>query len=358
MIAKSGILDFIANLNKFIADKGLLGSYTTSLYEVEKMLSDIVQGMKTGDALVDGAIHILNEKRRILEDSKKRIQEKTEMILNESSCKIQEWGNEIANNLSSCDKQDEVNAKLAVKQEAVDKESEKLMSDIEALLGIEVNTLKDKLKEFENTEFAREFRYRMEEKIKKMNISDGTKRNLGKAGGYMKDVGNWIVERAVGKNPASGFTSIFKTSVYSGSQLHDTVLKVGHLFGHKFQPWQAVRWTKNIANCSRVLGVVGSVLTIGIQIYNDRQEDKIEKQLAEGRSEIRSSFRDVSKAIEMEYDKVTDTWIQKNIDPYIEQIDSEIEEINNNIQTGNNLYIKLTELLQRVRRLITEIQTM
>jgi small GTP-binding protein len=63
LLAKSGLPVFIDNLNRFIADRGLLGSSTTSLYEVEKMFADIVSNMKTGDAIVDGTIHMLNEKR-------------------------------------------------------------------------------------------------------------------------------------------------------------------------------------------------------------------------------------------------------------------------------------------------------
>ena len=34
-----------------------------------------------------------------------------------------------------------------------------------------------------------------------------------------------------------------------------------------------------------------------------------------------------------------------------------IEEINNNIDTANELYVKLSDLLQRVRKLISNIQT-
>jgi hypothetical protein len=197
----------------------------------------------------------------------------------------------------------------------------------------------------------------MEERVKRMNISDGTKRNLGKAGSYMKDIGNKISSMSVGPNSGTGFLSVFKTSTYSGSKLHDTVLDVGHLLGHKFQPWQAVRWTKNIANGSRVLGVVGSVLTVGLQIYNDKQEDKIEAQLCEGRNEIRTCFRDASNVIDLEYDKATNTWMEKNLNPHIEQIDREIADINNNIQTNNDLFIHLNDLLRRVRNLISEIQT-
>jgi predicted nucleic acid-binding Zn-ribbon protein len=103
--------------------------------------------------------------------------------------------------------------------------------------------------------------------------------------------------------------------------------------------------------------VVGSVLSVGLQIYNDKQEDKMEAQLSEGRNEIRSCFRDASNVIELEYDKATDTWIEKNINPHIKQIDHDIEEINNNIDTANEHYVKLSNLLQRVRKLISNIQT-
>ena len=77
-------------------------------------------------------------------------------------------------------------------------------------------------------------------------------------------------------------------------------------------------------------------------------QDKMEAQLAEGRNEIRSCFRDASNVIELEYDKATDTWIEKNINPHIKQIDHDIEEINNNIDTANEHYVKLSNLLQRV----------
>ena len=83
----------------------------------------------------------------------------------------------------------------------------------------------------------------------------------------------------------------------------------------------------------------------------------MEAQLCEGRHEIRSCFRDASNVIDLEYDKATESWIQKNITPHIEQIDKDIEDINNNIQTNNDLYIQLSDLLRRVRGLISEIQT-
>lgn len=356
LLAKSGLPVFIDNLNRFIADKGLLGSSTTSLYEVEKMLADIVSNMKTGDAIVDGTIHMLNEKRRIFEESKVRIKDKVCNAVQKKSHQVQLWGSEIANKLTSSQKQDETNQMLKEKQDAVDETTTKLTAEIEGILKVEAGTLQKKFKELSESEFARDLKITMDERVKSVHISEDTRRNMEKTSNYLKDFGTKIATMSVGKNPGNGFMSIFKTSTYSGSQLHETVLKVGHLFGHKFQPWQAVRWTKNIANGSRVLGVVGSVLSVGLQIYNDKQEDKIENQLAEGRNEIRSCFRDASNVIEMEYDKATDTWIEKNITPHVRQIDKDLAEIHSNIKSTNDLYIRLNNLLQRTRAMISDIQ--
>jgi len=356
LLAKSGLPVFIDNLNRFIADRGLLGSSTTSLYEVEKMLADIVSNMKTGDAIVDGTIHMLNEKRRIFEESKVRIKDKVGNAVQKKSHQVQLWGSEIANKLTSSQKQNETNQMLKEKQDAVDETTTKLTAEIEGILKVEAGTLQKKFKELSESEFARDLKLTMDERVKSVHISEDTRRNMEKTSNYLKDFGTKIATMSVGKNPGNGFMSIFKTSTYSGSQLHETVLKVGHLFGHKFQPWQAVRWTKNIANGSRVLGVVGSVLSVGLQIYNDKQEDKIEYQLAEGRNEIRSCFRDASNVIEMEYDKATDTWIEKNITPHVQQIDKDIAEIYSNIKSTNDLYIKLNNLLQRTRAMISDIQ--
>jgi hypothetical protein len=45
--------------------------------------------MQTGDVLVDGTIHMLNEKRRILGESRSRIKENVSMAVRDTSYKVQ-----------------------------------------------------------------------------------------------------------------------------------------------------------------------------------------------------------------------------------------------------------------------------
>ena len=42
-------------------------------------------------------------------------------------------------------------------------------------------------------------------------------------------------------------------------------LKVGHFFGHKFKPWEAIKWTKGVAIAGHALAAFGVVFSIGMR---------------------------------------------------------------------------------------------
>ena len=56
---------------------------------------------------------------------------------------------------------------------------------------------------------------------------------------------------------------------FSGSNMHQLVLDIGHFFGHSFKPWEAVKWVKGINVAGKVLGVFGVVFSLGMQIKED-----------------------------------------------------------------------------------------
>ena len=65
---------------------------------------------------------------------------------------------------------------------------------------------------------------------------------------------------------------LIKASEASGSQIHNVVLNVGHAFGVKFKPWQAVNIAKNIGNVAKILGPVVSVLALFVDIKDSVKE--------------------------------------------------------------------------------------
>lgn len=357
LIEKSGIQTLVENLNKFITDKGLLGKSTTALYQAEKVLREIIDNIKLDDPLADGAVHILNEKRRILMETEMRIREKVNNAVGKAETEIQSWGNEVANKLSSLQQQEETNHALKEKQVAVEKRADKLTNEVEEIVKNEVSPLQKELEDLFNTEFAKNLQSAIKANIKSVNISDNTKHTLEKTSKGIGDASKKIISYATGPNAPKNLLDIFKMKTYSGSKMHDLILKTGHLVGHKFNPWEPTRWAKNIANASRVANIAAAGLTLVLQIYNDKQEDKIEQELTEGRMEIRTCFADAAKAIELEYNGATDSWIQKEIAPHIKEVDSSISEIVKECDNTQILYKQLYDLLLRIRQLIDQMQT-
>ena len=354
-LADSGFESFKDNLNKFISDRNLIGRSSTSLYEVERLLENVLASIKTGDNCVDGCIHQLNVRRRELEETRLRILEKTKTIVSKDTNQIASWGDEIAGKLKSSDKQEEVNSTLSERYEAVSKVSDGLVPKIEEMLTDEVKELNKKLDGLQNTQFAKDLQDAIRKKIQDLDFDANTYEGLQKTRRYAGELGGWLSKQATGANAAN--KSIMQLAGYSGSNAHQIVLNVGHFFGHKFIPWEAVKWARGIGVAGKCLGVLGAGLGIVLQISSDKQNAKAEKNLAIARGEIRSCFKDVSNAIEMKYDEVAEIWVKENLDPSIEEIDQELADIQRIISEKNEEYQHYLYLLGEVRKLITEIHS-
>ena len=133
------------------------------------------------------------------------------------------------------------------------------------------------------------------------------------------------------------------------------VKDIGHFFGKSFKPWEAVKWTRMIANASRVLAVLGMLLTILTQILEDARAAKLEQELREGRAAVRAGFDEAAHAVELHYDKATATYVAQTIGKRIAEIDEELEELRNMQQSRSELFQELTGLLEDTRSLISEM---
>lgn len=353
-LADSGFEVFKNNLDKFIKDRNLVGRCSTPLYEVEHLLEGVLDKQKTGDFCVDGCIHQMNVRRRELTECRQRILDKSKAIVLEDTNEIAFWGDEIAGKLKSSDKQEEVNAQLAEKYKSVNLVSDKIIEKIETMLTAEVGDLNKKLNYVENTQFAKVLQDAIQARIQELELNPKTYDGIQNAGQYAGEIGNWLSKQATGTNAAAN-QSVAQLAQYSGSNAQSIVLNVGHFFGHKFVPWEAVKWARGIGVAGKCLGVIGAGLGIVLQISHDRQNAKMEANLAIARGEIRSCFKDVSNAIETKYDNVVEMWVKENIDPCVVEIDQELAKIQHLIKAKSEAYNHYLILLGSVRSLISEI---
>ena len=359
LLETSNFENFIEKLNQFIKDKHFLGRCTTSLYKLEQLLQDALAEFKSGDLCVDGSVHMLNQQRQLLAETRQNIIDKSYNLIRQDTQKVIQWGDDIANDLSSEGKQDAVNQQLKEKYDATNEIYSEAVKKLEELIGIETGKLQDKIDAFSKTAFAADLKNIIKEKIQNVKIDNNTFEKAQKAGNAAKNVGEWLAKYAAGSKAADlkGLDSFFKISGASGSQAHNAILAIGHAFGHKFAPWEAVKLAGKVGQAGKILGAAGALAGVALQIWNDNQESKMEQQLLGYRSDIRNSFRSAANQINMEFDKSTKTWVAEVIDKKINEIDKQRDELTNLVASQEEEYKKLQNLLRETRVLINIIQT-
>ena len=352
----SGYPNLFNNINKFVEKKKVLGKCTTSLYKLEQMLSEALAEFKTGDVCVDGSLNLLNQQRKALVEAKEHIKTESYNIVRRNTQEVRNWGYEIANQLSSSDNEKTINDRLQEKYKETDSVYRKAAKELEEVIQLENDSLQKFAEKLENSEFAGALKSAIERKIGDIKMSKKTSSKLDSGAKLAEDAGKWLSKFATGNKAGTGWNAIFKLGTYSGSDVHQAILKVGHFFGHKFKPWEAVKTASKIGKFGKILGVGGALLGVGLQIWDDHQEKQAEQQLIEYRSDIRNTFGEAANVIDMRFDEDTQMWVENNLQPKIDEIDSQIKEIEDEQNIKDMEFALYNQLLKRTRMLINEVQ--
>ena len=356
LMKMSGYNEFIENMNRFVEKKKILGKCTTSLYILEQMLSETLSEFKTGDTCIDGSIEMLNQQRHLLLEAEEHIKTESYDLIRQNTQKVRNWGDQIANTLTSKDKEDEVNKQLKDKYDETNSIYSNAAKELAEVIQSENDKLVNYAKELETSEFGTTLKNAIEEEFGKIKMSDKTAGKWRSGAQYASEFGQWLSKFARGKDAESGWSAIFKLKTYSGSDAHHTILQVGHYFGKKFDPWEAVKKASKIGKFGKVLGVGGALLGVGLQIWDDRQQKNTEKQMIDYRSDVRNTFTKAANVIDLQFDKETQTWVEKNISPSIKSIDDKISEIQSSINCKEKEFETFHNLLGKTRELISTVQ--
>lgn len=356
LLEMSGFSNLFNNINKFVEKKKVLGKCTTSLYKLEQMLSEALAEFVTGDICVDGSLNLLNQQRKALIEAKEHIKAESYNIVRRNTQEVRNWGYEIANQLSSSDNEKTVNDQLQEKYKETDSVYGKAAKELEKVIQLENDSLQKFANKLENSEFVGSLKSAIERKIADIKMSKKTASKFRSGAQQAGEAGKWLSKFATGEKAGKGWSAIFKLSTYSGSDAHQFVLKVGHILGHKFKPWEAIKTASKIGKFGKILGVGGALVGVGLQIWDDHQENEAEKQLIAYRNDIRNTFGEAAKVIDMRFDEDTQTWVENNLQPKIDEIDSQIKEIEDEQNIKDKEFDLYRQLQQRTRMLIKEVR--
>lgn len=103
------------------------------------------------------------------------------------------------------------------------------------------------------------------------------------------------------------------------------------------------------------MSILGVVLSVGMQITEDIQAEKLRKTLEQNRINIRSQFNDAASGLEDFGRNYIKEAIDKNIDPSIREMDEKLRHLKMDAMLNNENHRKLLQLQDDCIALIQEI---
>ncbi|MFV0364628.1 MAG: LeoA/HP0731 family dynamin-like GTPase, partial [Suipraeoptans sp.] len=350
LLERSGYNRFIETLNKFIQEKNIPARLTTTLYKIDEVLQDAIKQLQpsSGDSDIDALEERYLQERHILPDNRRRIEQRVENIYTEATANIRNEGIKASNLIVSDAKEDEVQEGLEKATQKVDSIAKQCEVDVQEKIKNLVGECDSELGQLSNSEFSKKLDSRLLEKkdslppqIKKFLKSDA-----------LNNAGKFVAENAYRPGVATNAT---KLASFSESTVHSAVKTIGHFFGHKFKPWEAVKITKGIAVAGKSLSILGVVFQVGMQVKEDIDTQRVEDEMRSNRENIRSGFNEAARELEKHFVNALRNFIEAEFDSRISQVDEKIDEIRSLRKNKNENCLRLEAVLKENRQLIREI---
>ena len=355
LLKEANLDTLVDQINRFVQERGLAGKCTTPLFELEQVLNEIIDSIPKDNPYADRMEHLLSQQRRALVKTRNEIQEGIHRMVEEKVNHISLLGNEIANMLSTDCNGEDVEKAIELRYEKVNQIYADALQEAEIIVKREMDDLQGEFERIESSAFAKELKSDLE--IDAAGYDGNGMANAKKAkvvAEWANKGGNAAAKWVINGSKASGWESLFKLGTYSGSQGHKTILAIGHLFGHQFKPWEAVNLAAKIGKVGKVLGIVGAVLGVALDIWLEHKKKKNEEQLKETRYNVLSAFSDVGEVIRTNIQEGISKWIQENIDVQIEKTDQDLNDLRAMSEWNGADQELFTALLKRTRQLIAD----
>ena len=347
--AQGNISALVESLNGLVNENGLSARHTTKLYTARQVLSEALETVPSGDPDADALLLVYNQNIRAITLSATTIRGEVGLAIAKAKDLIRNAGDEVNDTLEAGDGD-------GAERRATEAAEVRVKEAVEELDARIVGIMLDALPELEN-------------RIEQMQRGDlhqgiavklgglGTGTDWAKGMRVIQSLASRLGETAakIATNNAAVSAGITGLGRFSGSQGHTAVLAIGRTFGHSFQPWQAVRLTQTIGRAAAVLSVVSVVLDIALEIKEQKDEEKREREALEARQNVRAEFDRIAAQVEREAWNSTESFIEEVLEGPLHEImkardDLNLarEEKNHHLESLNRLCASMDELIRRI----------
>jgi len=280
--------------------------------------------------------------------TRRRIEQSVESIYTEATANIRNEGIKASNLIVSDANEDNIQEGLEKATQKVDSIANQCESDVQEKIKSLVGECDSELEQLNNSEFSKKLDIRLSEK--KDTLPPQIKNFL--KSDTLNNAGKFVAENAYKTGVATNAT---KLASFSESSVHSAVKTIGHFFGHKFKPWEAVKITKGIAVAGKALSILGVIFSVGMQVKEDIDAQKVEAEMRSNRENIRIGFNDAARELEKHFVNALRKFLEAEFDSRISEVDGKIDEIRALRENKNENCLQLESALKENRQLIKEI---
>lgn len=229
LVARSGYGDFIRTLDQFVKSKNITSKLTTDLYIIDEQLEKAIMELqpKSVDSDIDALEESLMQQRHLLIETRGRMQQEVKDIYTSAASQIRELGLDSANLLVEGCVQENVEEELSASIRKADDIIERCQNEAAEIIDARLNEMGERLEVIENSEFSKKLKTSLSGKFD--SLPEGIKRILTNAGSGFQKAGQAVLNNAYKAGTQGGL----KLTNFSGSSVHQMVLKVGHSIGYK-----------------------------------------------------------------------------------------------------------------------------
>ena len=339
---QSGHDKFVANLNSFVASRGVLSKVQAPLETLKSAVTDVIGESEdlNVDKDIEAAEKLLRRKQKTLQDGKRRIRANIKSLADNLSSKIQNAGSAAASKIEAGITEDEAKRNVEDAQRQVEVDIAACEREIVEHLAEISESVGSKLAQIDKSNFAVKVQTNLDGKIPKPvphdkpNLSD-----LSKKAGSLTDFARTSTEAA--KHTIFGMNSA------------EIVKDIGHFFDFKFAPWGAV-------NIVKYLGWIGAAIAI-FNLIDDllnggKKREEMEAELRKAREHIQSGFNTAAKTVKAQLIKRSEEKIDELTAPVLKDADDKLAEFQNKKSRLQSLGRSLQKILGEVNALMDEVQ--
>lgn len=354
LIEDSHFEQFIDALNVFIELKGLSGKLLTPVILMKDSVDDALINIEDDEHERERKI-LVQRICKVVEEKKKNFVKACNGSIQDMSRKFILKGDEVATHMG------EKGFKFTDEdfQVFVDPLQTKISDSISEFFQKYANEVDEDVKRVLSSELATHFF--KEANLRLDKTVEGKNRNTETLADLSKGMGT------LGAKAASATTTFLdkmckatagqKISIWTvnGSELHKVVKNVGHMFGHKFKPFEALKISKNIANISKWLGPVLTGVGTVVEVFGMIADKYADKKLSKAKDETKQIFKIMAEET-VGYYNAQVAEASKEFDKITASLQQEIHRIEDESENNKELKKELFDIKKDLNNLQRSIE--